>query len=50
MKKIKMYNKNDSHKKIAKRNAKRKVYTTKLNYIEKTRGKIYSPPKNNEVE
>lgn len=37
-----MYNRNDSSKKIAKRNATYKAYQTKKNYVEKTCGRLYN--------
>ena len=41
----KMYNRNDSSKKIAKRNATHKAYQTKKNYVEKTCGRCYNTHK-----
>ncbi|MBR1844252.1 MAG: hypothetical protein IJ790_00810 [Lachnospiraceae bacterium] len=37
-----MYNRNDSHKKIAKSNKKRKTYESKKNFVAKTLNKVYT--------
>ena len=40
-----MYNRNDGKKKIVKKNAKHKAYTTKKNYVENTCGRYYHTQK-----